>query len=802
MSGNTETGKGPTELMAALEYAARGWSVFPVHTPSSAEIVACSCRNPICRSPGKHPRTPRGFKDASTDAKQIKHWWDQWPTANVGIATGNGLLVLDVDPRNGGMTSLEELEKEHGPIRTRKVRTGSGGWHFYFKTTDPIRGRSGVRLGLDIKADGGYVVAPPSIHVEGQYVLVDDCEPALAPQWVLDLIGGSSDLGDASALTDGQLERYAAPGDTAEDRVRFTQLAVAKIPNEGDFDDRHRWIKMAHAIRASCGTGLEDEAFEIFDDFSRGWGDGYDHEETRRVWDTLPSSTSPGGHRWIVSRAYRDDPWQMPSDHPWRADNVFEADPELAMPVGQPRSERFRLALKKTALLGVDMELLPEALEHVHDSMSGLSSRHKSIVEAKAITKLKAKVGSPQEARRVLQSFAPTRELGAFAKDEAGTPQLRRLDARAIRAVVPYLVEGRIPVASVGTIIAGYSRGKTWLTIDLAMSVAFGRPWLGCRTMQNPVIFLIAEGHHGFLDRLFGWLVEHELLSHRTSHEELATVLGERIVINQHPPRFDEPDFEEGLINAIEQYRARLVVIDTLGKTLGPGQIENDNDVANTVTGMLSRIAAQTGCTTLFTHHTGHSDDSRGRGASAWEQGLEFSYVIKGTLEEFRRGRPMALTAHKMRDAPLPPPVGFRLQKLPGLFMAEGDGRGGRDVSSAVIQLDTTPAAGLPLAARVFLFIRDVPGSCKGDVRSNVSGKHEVVDQALVGLIQLGAVGNDGSGNRHSYSALPGWRVDHEGEVVEASDDFSPTPESPADVDFSDLDDQDSSPNDDSDDPS
>ena len=95
----------------------------------------CSCAaGQSCDHPGKHPRTPNGVKDATTDRTIIKAWWNRWPDANIGIATGrpSGIFVLDVDG-NVGKASLKELQAEHGRLpKTVTVRTGKGR-HRYFR---------------------------------------------------------------------------------------------------------------------------------------------------------------------------------------------------------------------------------------------------------------------------------------------------------------------------------------------------------------------------------------------------------------------------------------------------------------------------------------------------------------------------------------------------------------------------------------------------------------------------------------------------------------------------------------------
>src|SRR6266498_3703545 len=86
-------------LNAALDYAARGVPVLPVHRPTNraGHEPACSCGDPGCGSTGKHPITTHGLKDASTNREQIEWWWRRFPRANVGLATGHLFDVLDID---------------------------------------------------------------------------------------------------------------------------------------------------------------------------------------------------------------------------------------------------------------------------------------------------------------------------------------------------------------------------------------------------------------------------------------------------------------------------------------------------------------------------------------------------------------------------------------------------------------------------------------------------------------------------------------------------------------------------------
>lgn len=181
-------------LKQALSCVQRGWLVHPLH---GIVNESCTCGDENCNHPGKHPLLPNGLKGASTDPDQIRLWWKQWAKANIGICTGaeSGLVVLDVDPRHGGNETLSELIKKHGPLpETVCVNTGGGGQHFYFKHPGgKIKNRQNIfGKGLDFKADGGYVVAPPSLHVSGKKykwenkAKPEDIDLADMPNWFVE----------------------------------------------------------------------------------------------------------------------------------------------------------------------------------------------------------------------------------------------------------------------------------------------------------------------------------------------------------------------------------------------------------------------------------------------------------------------------------------------------------------------------------------------------------------------------------------------------------------------------------------
>lgn len=189
-------------LDAALAYAARGWAVFPCHSlvrvvADGADHYRCDCGK-RCSSPGKHPHTREGLKEATTDAATIRRWWARWPGANVAIATGaasGGLVVIDLDAKHDGVEHWREIaERNGGHAECPVALTGGGGQHLLFHSAEPVQNSvSVIAQGVDVRADGGYVIAAPSLHYSGRaytWELSSDPEDVAVPElpaWVLAL---------------------------------------------------------------------------------------------------------------------------------------------------------------------------------------------------------------------------------------------------------------------------------------------------------------------------------------------------------------------------------------------------------------------------------------------------------------------------------------------------------------------------------------------------------------------------------------------------------------------------------------
>jgi hypothetical protein len=197
----------PVKAQAALAHAAKGVPVFPL-VPG-----------------GKEPMTPRGFYDATTDEETIRWWWGEVPSANVGIPTGaaSGFFVLDVDT-GYGFASLDELTRERGELPETRTQRTSGGAHYLFEVPagEKVPNSAGrIAVGIDVRGDGGYIVAPPS-RTESAYVVINEAPIAKAPTWLLEALRApcrrqseaASVLSSATVATNGNAIPEGRPNRT------------------------------------------------------------------------------------------------------------------------------------------------------------------------------------------------------------------------------------------------------------------------------------------------------------------------------------------------------------------------------------------------------------------------------------------------------------------------------------------------------------------------------------------------------------------------------------------------------------
>lgn len=231
-------------MRAALKWTERGIPVFPTGRD-------------------KRPLTARGFHDATTDAEAVRAWWERWPDANVAVPTGerSRLVVLDIDGEQGA-DALAELERAHGRLpRTASTVTPRGGAHYWFRWPgDPVKTTAGViAAGVDVRGDGGYVVAPPSVGTNGRrYEWDEQAPPADLPRWLL----------DRTSARDAERRR-----EPAETWVRMVASGLAEGERNGGLTrlvghllardvDVRLVAALGHLVNTRCRPPLDPEEVE------------------------------------------------------------------------------------------------------------------------------------------------------------------------------------------------------------------------------------------------------------------------------------------------------------------------------------------------------------------------------------------------------------------------------------------------------------------------------------------------------------------------------------------------------------
>ncbi len=237
-----------TMLERALQYATLGWRVFPVTRQ-------------------KTPLTSNGFKDASTDTRAIKSWWKANPNAGIGVATGavSGIVVLDLDAhKEGAVTSLQEIVKQHGAFPQEVVsQTGGGGSHFFFvHPGDGTKVSNAQALfgfpGIDVRGDGGYVVLPPSPHMSNNFYTWTDgkspfeASPGICPAFLYE-----------ERARNGGTEKFQFTGDILEGARNATLTSIAGLLRAMGLEKVSIRRTLVEQNEARCHPPLPDAELDI-----------------------------------------------------------------------------------------------------------------------------------------------------------------------------------------------------------------------------------------------------------------------------------------------------------------------------------------------------------------------------------------------------------------------------------------------------------------------------------------------------------------------------------------------------------
>jgi hypothetical protein len=188
----------------------------------------------------------------------IESWWRAWPKSNVGVITGSvsGLVVIDIDPGHGGVDTMRHLVAQHGPLPTGpRVRTGSGGWHLLFAHPGGTVRNSVSRIGsgVDVRGDGGYVIAPPSRHrAGGTYLWTSGGDPPPMPDWLERLVDPPTRQSTTA--------RDPVPLSVAVDRWAEAAMRgeVERVHHAPEGTRNHTLNRAAFSLGQIAGAGLLD----------------------------------------------------------------------------------------------------------------------------------------------------------------------------------------------------------------------------------------------------------------------------------------------------------------------------------------------------------------------------------------------------------------------------------------------------------------------------------------------------------------------------------------------------------------
>lgn len=533
-------------LASALFCARQGWHVFPIFEIGPDGQCACGAGQ-TDRSPGKHPRTDHGFYDATTDEGQIVMWWACWPDANIGVRTGreSGIVVLDEDPRNGGDKTRAAWERQHGVLPpTVRAKTGGYGAHYFFAypADQEIKTRP-IGPGVEIKADGGYVVVAGSNHASGgAYDWDTSAHPATTvlapmPDWLMNL-----------AI-----------------RSRVPDRAVAKVRAA---DDGFPAADLAR-VEAQCGwmQHCRDDA---------GRGDAADPlRVTEPEWYAAMS---------IYARCRDGERLAHERSRPYPSYSPEET------------AKKFRHAAEDAG---------PRTCSAV--AAEGWGQPYCGACPHRG------KISTPLVLGRTGTSTASVGE-----NDPGPAPRFRLLDDVEIDSLPPPkpLAGNVVGMGELAVLVAPSGHAKTFVALDLSLSVAGGSPWANLAVRQGPVLYVVAEGAAGLGIRVRAWKRAHGV----------ETRLG--VMFLAEAVNLLQAGDVDALLAAARSLPDRpiLLVVDTLARCI-VGAEENSAKDMGLAIAALDRLRSELGCAVLVLHHTGHNAE-RERGSSALRAAADTLIVL------------------------------------------------------------------------------------------------------------------------------------------------------------------------------
>ena len=581
-----------TMLQAALAHAAQGKAVFP------------------CNPLDKRPLTKNGHKDASTDPAQITRWWQRWPNAMIGMPMGTAseMFCVDLDLKNDidGRETWKAWQQEWRSdlALARMHATPSGGEHVLFQWQEGIRNIPLGKLGpgIEVKAEGGYIIVPPSVMADGkEYTVINDSAPTPAPQPLLDRMwaywrrdSGPAPEADTEADVDEikldpeilrmlpedmgkgihYEDRYGDGPPDDEDIRDAVQVLITGLPSE----DYEGWYKIGASIFKAAGNN----GYTYFRDWS-ATSKKFNEKECQRKWKQVQSITSINAASIF-----------------WHADQV---DPEW---------------------------------------------RHRS----------EQKRWDHQEARREQQA---RQQQGQHQEKKAdGKPRRLNLlnttgwDSKPAEEP-EYEVANRIPTKQVTLFSGEGGAGKSILCMQLMVATVLQRPWLGTTPRQGPALFIEAEDGESIIHYRMQKLLQHYDSSfdavraqlHLVTMHGRDTVLG---TFDRRLSRMAPTALYDELLEMAGDIKPRIIAIASSANVFAGSEI--DRVQVQQFIGLLTRITLRSGGGLILISHpslTGINTGSGLSGSTQWHNAVRARMVMTGDQKTSLR----QLEFHKNQYGPV-----------------------------------------------------------------------------------------------------------------------------------------------------
>lgn len=620
----------------ALAYVRAGFAIIPLH--GVGPDGGCTCEDwtvrhnaahgPGGKQAGKHPMRKAWTQGAALSAADVHAiWMEESPYANVGIRTGvvSGFWVLDVDPEAGGMESLARLVAYTGPLDTYTVKTGGDGLHFWWACPDfPVTNGSNREIkarfgpGLDIRGDGGQVVAPPSRSGKGDYRPVSARPINPPPMKLLELLRVTQDVREASmTVATHVVEDLPGTLDLPEtERVRLERYARAVVKAEAEsYRNAVPGTGNETLFNAAC-SALEiaqspwnlvtaQEVFSALDaarvvrNASHPYRGGQDELEFAKTWASAQSRVVGQGRAVPAS-----------------LDAGLAADPSpfSSAPAGPGHSL-------------TDLFVAPGSLP-IHAPAPAASPS--------AVTGTASRPAEPTGPLTVLE------QLRALSLD--------RTELDGIEPPTP-LIDGVLDVGTLAMLSGQFGTFKTFIALDWLLCVATGQAWMGHEVpAARPVRLIVGEGVSGLNARVSAW-----------EKSRGVTVAPGMFTAVRRAWQLGSDEQMAALAELMRERGEAVVAFDTLSQC-SAGLKENDSSDMARIANVAGLLREHAGATTLLLHHAGHGGE-RARGSSVIEDNADTSWFVSLTGENRHHSRPRKLEHRKTKDAELTEPMFVRFEQ-------------------------------------------------------------------------------------------------------------------------------------------